>query len=145
MAMGSFDINTIGPAIAVLAIMVIPLIVWSASSGGEASETGDFMVEWDPSKGGDPLLTVTIAERLNKSDTAKNGKDVKLECLDGAGQVVAQTTQPLPFIDDEPGYGAHAHQLIPGDRIDSVEKCRLRGARVPLEGDLRRLGSAGGA
>lgn len=136
--MKRLDIKTIGPAAFVLAIMVVPLVVWSASSNSGPQGDADLTVEWDPSKGGDPLLTVSIAERLNKRETAKNGKDVKLECLDGGGNVVAQTTQPLPFADEEQGYGPHAHQLVPGDQIDSVEKCRLRGARVPLEAELQR-------
>jgi hypothetical protein len=136
--MRGFDIKTIGPAAALLAIMVIPLAIWSASSGSGPDGNPDLTVEWDPAKPGDPLLTVTIAERLNNRKTAKNGRDVKLECLDGDGKVVAATTQPLPFPDDEQGYGAHAHQLVPADQIDSVEKCRLRGARVPLEAPLQR-------
>ncbi len=136
--MARFDFKAIWPAAAVLAIMVIPLVVWSASSDSGSPRNSDLVVEWDPSKGGDPLLTVTIAKRLNNRHTAKNGRDVQLECLDGSGNVVAQTTQPLPFPDDEPGYGAHAHQLVPADQIDSVEKCRLRGARVPLEAPLQR-------
>jgi hypothetical protein len=53
-----------------------------------------------------------------------------------AGNVVAQTEQPLPFPDEEAGYGPHAHQLVPGDKINSVERCRPRGARVPLEAKL---------
>lgn len=131
------DIKTIGPAAAVLAVMVIPLVVWSASSGGGAQDSDpDLTVSYDPSRGGDPLLTVTIAEELNKRETATNGRSVKLECLDGDGNVVAQTTQPLPFPAEEAGYGAHAHQLVPGDKIRSVERCRLRGARVPLEAEL---------
>ena len=136
--MRGFDIKTIGPAAAVLALMVIPLVVWSASSGSESSDNADLTVEWDPSKPGDPLLTVTLAERLNKRETARNGRDVKLECVDAGGKVVASTTQPLPFVDDEQGYGAHAHQLVPAAQINSVEKCRLRGARVPLEAPLPR-------
>ena len=129
------DIKTIGPALVVLAIMVVPLIVWSASSdSGSAGGDADLTVEWDPSKPGGPLLTVTIAERLNNRDTAENGKDVKLECVDGEGNVVAETTQPLPFENDEPGLGAHAHQLVSRDQIDSIEKCRLKGARATARG-----------
>ena len=135
--MRGFDIKTTGAAAALLAILVVPLVVWSGSSGNEQSGDPDLTVEREPSQAGDPLLTVTLAERLNKPDTANNGQSVKLECLDGSGEVVAQTTQPLPFPDDEAGYGAHAHQLVPGDKIDSVERCRIRGARVPLEADLR--------
>ena len=136
--MSRFDFKAIWPAAAVLAIMVVPLVVWSASSDSGSPQNSGMTVQWDPSKGGDPLLTVTIPERLNKRGTAKNGRDLQLECLDGSGNVVAQTTQPLPFTDDEPGYGAHAHQLVPASRIDSVEKCRLRGARVSLEAPLQR-------
>jgi hypothetical protein len=135
--MRRFDIKTIGPAVAVLAIMVVPLVVWSASSDKGSQGDADLTVQWDPSKAGDPLLTVTIAERLNNRDTAENGKDVQLECLDGGGNVVAETTQPLPFEDEEQGYGPHAHQLVPGSQIDSVERCRLRGARMPLEAELQ--------
>lgn len=134
--MGRFDIKTIGPAAAVLAVMVIPLVVWSSSDSGSKGNA-DLTVQYDPSKPGDPLLTVTLAERLNKRETATNGRDVKLECLDADGKVVASTTQPLPFVDDEQGYGAHAHQLVPAAQIDSVEKCRLRGAREPLEAPLQ--------
>lgn len=140
--MKNLDIKTIAPALAVLAVMVIPLVVWSASSGEDSPSDADLTVEWDPAKAGDPLLTVTIAERLNSRDTAKNGKDVQLECLDAGGNVVAQTTQPLPFEDEEAGFGPHAHQLIPAAEIDSVEKCRLRGARVPLEGELTEFQGA---
>lgn len=134
--MRGFDIKTIGPAAAVLAVMVIPLVIWSAAAGGSKDGDPRLTVSYDPSRGGDPLLTVTIAEELNKLETAKNGRSLKLECLDGDGNVVAQTTQPLPFPAEEPGYGAHAHQLVPGDKINSVERCRLRGARVPLEAEL---------
>ena len=134
-----FDIKTIGPALAVLAIMVIPLVVWSGSSGNDPSSNADLAVEWDPAKAGDPLLTVTITERLNSRDTANNGKDVQLECVDAEGDVVAETTQPLPFSDEEQGYGAHAHQLVSRDQIDSVEKCRLQGARLQLEAELQTV------
>ncbi len=137
--MKRFDIKTIGPALAVLAIMVIPLVVWSGSSGEDPSSNADLTVEWDPAKAGDPLLTVTIAERLNNRETASNGKDVQLECVDAEGQVVAETTQPLPFSDEEQGVGSHAHQLVSRDQIDSVEKCRLQGARLQLEAKLQTV------
>ena len=137
--MERFDLRAIGPAAAVLAIMVVPLVVWSAASGDRASTNADLTVEREPSRAGDPLLTVTIAERLNKAGLARNGQDLKLECLDGDGRVVAQSTQPVPFPNEEPGYdGPHAHQLVPGAQIAAVERCRLRGARVPLEAELRR-------
>ena len=74
--------------------MVIPLVVWSGSSGDDPPGNRDLTVEWDPAKAGDPLLTVTIAERLNSRETASNGKDVQLECVDADGDVVAETTQP---------------------------------------------------
>ena len=134
--MERFDWRTIGPAAAVLAIMVVPLVVWSASSGDRSSTSADLTVGREPSRAGDPLLTVTIAERLNKPELARNGQDVKLECVDGEGRVVAQSTQTVPFPDEEPGYGAHAHQLVPGAQIAAVERCGLRGARVRLEAKL---------
>jgi hypothetical protein len=59
--MQRFDIK-IGSALAVLAIMVVPLIFWSASSDSGPKSDADLTVEWDPSKGGDPLLTVSIAD-----------------------------------------------------------------------------------
>jgi hypothetical protein len=127
------DLKTLGPAAAVLAIVVIPLVVWSASSGSNAKADPDLSVSYDPSRGGDPLLTVTIAKELNVPRTAKNGHSVKLECVDGEGNVIAQTEQPFPFVADEAGYGAHAHQLVPADKIRLVERCRLLGTRMQLE------------
>lgn len=135
--MRGIDVKTIGPAAAVLAIMVVPLLVWSASTGDEGDDDAALTVELPPPfERGDPLLTVTVAERLNKPETARNGRTVKLECLDGSGNVVAQTEQPWPFPAEEQGYGPHAHQLVPGDKIGSVERCRLRGTKVPLEAEV---------
>ena len=130
------DLKTLGPAAAVLAIVVIPLVVWSASSGSDTKADPDLSVSYDPSRGGDPLLTVTIAKELNVRRTAKNGRTVTLECLDADGNVVAQTEQPFPFTADEPGYGPHAHQLVPGDKIKFVRRCRLLGTRMPLAAEL---------
>jgi hypothetical protein len=122
------------PAALMAIIVAMPLVLWAASSGG--AEQG-LIVERATDLPGGPELLVNIADKdLNKLQTTKGRRAVRVQCLGRGGQVVLDARQKWPFI-TEPGYDyPHVHQRATREQLVQAERCRLRGTRVRLEAEV---------
>ena len=129
------DARTIIPALAVLALIVVPILIWATSSGGSDNE---LRIDESVSATGSPEIVVNIPTKLNTPAEANNSANVKLICVDGGGKTVLATDQDWPFI-LEPGYPLpHIHQPVTPSQLQRIAKCRVEGLKTKLDGNLRR-------
>jgi hypothetical protein len=125
-------LKSAAPGVLIAAIMATPLMVWAATSGGDAQ---NLIVERARSEDtGAPELIVSLAEDdLNTLDTTNGKRGVRVECLGRGGQVVLEASQRWPF-PSERGYDyPHAHQTASPNQLRRAELCRLQGTHVRLE------------
>jgi hypothetical protein len=129
------DRKTILPALAILALIVVPVLIWAASSGGSGDE---LRIDQGVSVSGEPEIVVNVPPKLNYPAEAKNSTNVRLTCVDAGGGTVLATDQDWPFI-NEPGYPLpHIHQPVTPAQMQKIAKCRIEGTKTKLEGNLRR-------
>ena len=129
------DLRTIIPAVAVLALIVVPILIWATTSGGSDDE---LRIDEGVTPTGSPEIVVNIPKRLNTPEEANNSSTVQLICMDGEGKTVLETNQGWPFI-NEPGYPLpHAHQTVTPQQLQRLAKCRIEGLETEIEGPLRR-------
>lgn len=128
------------PAALMAVIIVAPLALWAGSSGGDEKS---LLVERATGVTGAPEFIVYLGEDdLNTLDTTNGKRAVRVECLGRDGKVVLDARQRWPFV-NEPGYDyPHVHQAASPEQLQRAERCRLRGTRVRLEGDVE--GPVGG-
>ena len=125
-----------GPVVLVVLLVVTPLAIWAATSGGgdDAAPQG-LIVE--RAMGGfrtEPELLISIADR----SVAATRRDamVRLRCVDATGKVVVSGTHPWPFV-VEAGYDLpHTHQPAAPDELERVRRCRLLGTSKRLEAEV---------
>jgi hypothetical protein len=130
------DSKTILPGLAILALIVVPILIWGTTSGG--SEDNKLRVDQAVSAYGEPEIVVNVPVKLNNPAEARNATNVRLICVDSGGKTVLATGQQWPFI-NEPGYPyPHIHQPVTPKQLQEIAKCRLEGTKTKLEGNLRR-------
>lgn len=127
-------VRSAGPAALMGVAIATPLVLWAASSGGVEQS---LIVERATGLTGAPELLVNLTdEDLNKLQTTRGRRAVRVECLGRGGQVVLDAKQRWPFI-NEPGYDyPHVHQRATRDQLVRADRCRLRGTRIRLEADV---------
>jgi hypothetical protein len=129
--MRRLDLRRHAPVIVIVLLVVAPLAIWAATSGG--SGDGDkqgLIVERGVSTTGEPELIVSIAGDVKVTTGATT---VTIECLDKDGKVLIKSTQPWPFI-QEPGYPyAHVHQVESPEKVEGARRCRVLGTDTRLE------------
>jgi hypothetical protein len=125
-------LGTVVPAALMGALIVGPLVVWTASSGGDEKT---LVVERATSLTGAPELIVSLVDkRLNRLKTTSGATTVRLVCRDGNGHVVVDARHKWPFVIREAGYDyPHLHHPASADRVERTARCQLRGTRVRLE------------
>ncbi len=129
-------LKKMAPGVLIAAVMATPLMVWAATTGVDDDQS--LIVERATSPTGAPELIVSLAEDdLNTLGTTNGKRTVRVECLSREGQVVLQARQRWPF-GNEPGYEyPHAHQAASSEELHRAARCRLQGAHVRLEADVR--------
>jgi hypothetical protein len=127
-------LRSAGPAALMGVVIAAPLILWATSSGGVEQS---LIVERATDLPGGPELLVNLTdEELNKLQTTRGRKAVRVECVGRGGEVVLDARQRWPFI-IEPGYDyPHVHQRATREQLVQAERCRLRGTRVQLEAEV---------
>ncbi len=131
----ALDRKTVVPALALLALIVVPVLIWAATSGGGNDQ---LRIDQGVSVYGEPEIVVYVPIKLNNPAEAHNSTNVRLVCENGGGDTVLATTQPWPFI-NEPGYPyPHIHQPVDPAQLQAIAKCRVEGTKTKLEGNLRR-------
>jgi hypothetical protein len=131
----SLDRKTLLPALAILALIVVPVLIWAATSGGSGNE---LRIDQGVNVYGSPEIVVNVPKKLNTPAEANNATSVRLTCVDSGGSTVLATTQVWPFI-TEPGYPLpHIHQPVTPAQMQQIATCRVEGTKTKLEGPLRR-------
>jgi hypothetical protein len=130
-----FDRKTLVPLLAILALIVVPVLIWAATSGGNDNK---LRIDQGVSVYGGPEIVVNVPKKLNTPAEAKNSASVHLVCVDASGKTVLATDQDWPFI-NEPGYPyPHIHQPVTPKQLQAIAKCRVEGTKTKLAGNLRR-------
>jgi hypothetical protein len=130
-----FDRKTVVPALAILAVIVVPVLIWATTSGGSSDQ---LRIDQGVSVYGEPEIVVNVPQKLNTPAEAKNSTNVRLVCVDAGGKTVLATDQDWPFI-NEPGYPyPHIHQPVTPKQLQAIAKCRVDGTKTKLEGNIRR-------
>ena len=133
--MRKLDPRRRAPVIVIVLLVVAPLAIWAATSGG--SGDGDkegLIVERGVSTTGAPELILSIAGDVKVTSGASS---VTIECVDKDGKVLIKGTQPWPFV-EEPGYPyAHVHQAESPEKVEGARRCRVLGTDTRLESEVQ--------
>jgi hypothetical protein len=123
-------------ALAVLLAVAVPLTIVAGvgSGGGDDEEDAGLRVERSPDR---PELLVYLSPDVNTPERTGGRRSVVVECLDTGGGVVSRQDEAWPFTDtDQNTLDPHAHVPVDPDRINDIERCRVRPADPPLEGPV---------
>ncbi len=133
--MRKLDLRRHAPVIVIVLLVVAPLAIWAATSGG--SGDGDkqgLIVERGVSITGEPELVLSIAGDVEVTSGASS---VTVECVDKDGKTLIKGTQPWPFI-EEPGYPyPHVHQVDSPEKVEGARRCRVLGTNARLEAKVQ--------
>ena len=125
-------LRRIGPPLALAALVLVPLVIWTASSLSE--EDSPLTVVSDSGGPGSPELIVSVPKGQNTPETVGGGETVELACLDASGEPAFRIEHPFPFTDtDDDAADPHVHQPVSAGLLESVERCRLTPTDPPLE------------
>ena len=131
----ALDRKTVLPGLAILALIVVPVLLWAASSGGSGNQ---LRIDQGVNIYGSPEIVVNVPKKLNSLTENNNANFAILTCVDSGGGTVLSDRQPWPFI-TEPGYPLpHIHQPVTPAQMQQIAKCRVQGTKMKLEGPLRR-------
>lgn len=130
----TLKLKSFAPVVLIVVIIATPLIMWTASSGGDEES---LIVERRTGITGAPELLVSLGDKdLNTLETTNGKRSVRLKCLGRQGQAVLDAKQRWPFIKEQ-GYDyPHAHQAASPEQVQRADRCRLSGIRVPLEAEV---------
>jgi hypothetical protein len=129
------ETKTILPILAIVVLVVVPIAIWAASSGGSKN---NLRIDQGVSVYGGPEIVVNVPKKLNTPSEANNSTTVTVVCTDASGKTVLATKQYWPFI-NEPGYPyPHIHQPVTPKQLQQIARCHLEGTKTKLEGNLRR-------
>jgi hypothetical protein len=130
-------LRTVGLAAALAALVLVPLAIWGATSLSDEEST-ELRVETVAAEGGEPEIVVSLpGDDLNEPETVDGNRSVGLECLDATGAVEFRVEHLFPFTDTDGGTSPpHVHQQVSRRQLAAIERCRLDGTSVELEGEL---------
>ncbi len=132
--MRGFDLKRYGPVLLIVILVVTPLAIWAATSGGSKKGGDKFFVERSVGLTGEPELLLTIDDP--EVEVAGSATSVQVRCTDATGKVIVKGTQPWPF-PPEQGYAPHAHQPAPADKVEQARACEVLGTNKTLKADVQ--------
>jgi len=124
-----------GAKVLILAVVAAPLVAWTAASGSE--EKGLLVERWTTEGGAPELIFSLRGEELNTPETTGGQNLVRLECVDGDGEVVLAGKKRWPFPTERGFDYPHVHQAATTDQVLAVDTCRLLETTVTLEADVQ--------
>jgi hypothetical protein len=133
--MRNVDLRRHAPVIVIVLLVVAPLAIWAATSGGSGEDDKQgLIVERGVSITGEPELVLSIAGDVQVRSGASS---VAIECVDKDGKVLIKGTQPWPFV-EETGYPyPHAHQVAPPEKVEGARRCRVLGTEARLTAEVK--------
>jgi hypothetical protein len=131
----NFDLRRYAPLLLLAVLIIVPLAIWAATSGGSGEDKETFYVERSVGLRGEPELLVTVDDP--EVEVAGGRSTVEVECTDAEGRSILKGTQPWPF-QVETGYTApHAHVAASEDEIQQARECRVIGTNKPLAAEVQ--------
>ena len=131
----ALNLRSVVPLGFIAAVIATPLIIWTASSGGD--EKNLTVDRWTNDKGAPELLVSLPSEELNTLASTQGKRSVRLECTGRDGQRVLVARQKWPFIRERGYEYPHAHQPATSDQVRRAEKCSIQGHRRSLRAKVR--------
>jgi hypothetical protein len=124
--------RAVAPIALIAAVIAAPLIVWTASSGGD--DDPSLIVERWTNDQGNPELIVSVPEQ--ELSTLNGKQPFRVRCTDSDGEPLLNENLARPFI-TEAGYEyPHVHQAATSEQVQRADECRLRRGRIALEADV---------
>ena len=122
-------------ALAVGALVLVALLSGGASGGDEPGLTVERVAAVG---GGTPELVIYVRDRAKNVPTTADGmRSVTAECVDKGGKVLVRDRQRWPFgYPDGRQLDPHVHQPVSQLNARLVTRCRLKGTRPELAGDV---------
>ena len=134
-AVSGIDFKRYAPLILLGFLVVVPLAIWAATSGGSGSNKDKtFIAERSVGLTGAPELLLTINDPSVEVTNSRTTVDI--ECEDAKGNVIVKGTQPWPF-PPEVGYAPHAHQAASSQEVEQARRCRVIGTNKKLEAPVQ--------
>jgi hypothetical protein len=128
-------LKAVAPLTLIVAVIAVPLVLWTASSGGD--DDFDLKVERFTSVTGAPELLVSLGDEvLNTLEETEGKQTVRIKCTSRDGKPLLDGDQKWPFIREKGYEFAHAHQAATPDEVQRAARCRVLGTRVTLEADV---------
>jgi hypothetical protein len=133
--MRNFDMKRYAPLILVVLLVVTPLAIWAATSGGSKKSDAPLLVERSVGLQGEPELLLSLTAK--DVEVTNTSSAVKVECKNATGKVIISSTQPWPFL-AEPGYNLpHVHQAADSNEIEQARSCAVLGTNKKLEAQVK--------
>jgi hypothetical protein len=129
-----FDLKRYGPVLLIVFLVVAPLAIWAATSGGSKDDDRTFYVERAVGLRGEPELLLTVDDPEVEVRGGRTSVDVR--CTDSSGRVIVKGTQPWPFPPEE-GFAPHAHQPATPDKVEQARACEVLGTNKRLRASVQ--------
>lgn len=124
-------------ALVVLLAVALPLGVIAVAGSGSGDEPTGGNLRVERSTQVAEMLIYITDDKANTAERAGGRRSVTVECLDGAGQVLASQQDPWPMTQtDGNTLSPHAHVPVDPARIGDVASCRLRGTKPLLKAEV---------
>ena len=131
----ALNLKAVAPVTLIVAVIAVPLVLWTASSGGD--DEFDLKVERFTSVTGVPELLVSLGdEEMNTLSETDGKRTVRVECSGRDGKPLLDGEQKWPFIEERGYEFPHAHQAATPQEVQRAARCRVLGTRVTLEADV---------
>jgi hypothetical protein len=129
----------VGLAAGLAALVLVPLAIWGITALSDEEPPALTVETIAAPPGGFPEIVVSLpSDDLNVPETVEGARSVGLECTDTSGKVEFRVEHLFPFTDTDGGtVPPHVHQQVSPGQLEAVERCRLEGTTVELEGELR--------
>ena len=128
-AMRRLDLRRHAPVIVIVLLVVAPLAIWAATSGGSGEDDKQgLIVERGVSITGEPELVLSIAGNMQVTSGVQRHDRVRGQ----GGKVLIKGTQSWPFI-EEPGIRTHMCIRRLAEKVEGARRCRVLGTDTRLE------------